>query len=191
VAAAAIYAMDLQCRGVADRLTPPMREIHYKLTSDDLVKAFRAHRRSSGLYFLLYFPPLGLVFLAMGIIALAMHWRLAEIPLVMGLFWLVGIPYLTNAHIFRALASHSKTNHTISVEATRYGLQIYARHADWHDKWSDFIAYLETPDLFLLYLDRRLYRPIPKRAFKTAAEVDEFRRLLVENIGTIRNRRRL
>ena len=142
--------------------------------------------RSGRLFYVFFFPPVGLVFLAIGILGLAMHWRFCEIPLTMGLFWFVVIPYMTNASLRSGLLKRPRISTTISITASDDGLQIYTHDDDGREKWTEFHAYVETSDFFLLYFDSKLYRPIPKRAFRTAAELDEFRKLVVEKIGTVR-----
>jgi hypothetical protein len=42
-------------------------------------------------------------------------------------------------------------------------------------RWSTFLRVRETPDLFLLYVQKQLAHPIPKRAFISAQEISAFR----------------
>jgi hypothetical protein len=163
-----------------------MREIQFKLTREDFVTAFKAHRRSSRLFYVFFFPPVGLIFLAIGVIGLALHLRFCELPLTMGLFLFVVIPYMTNTSLRSALLKRPRMSQTISITASDDGLQIYTHDDDGREKWTDYCAYIETADFFLLYFDSRLYRPIPKRAFRSPAELDEFRNLVVEKIGAVR-----
>jgi hypothetical protein len=163
-----------------------MRELQFKLTRDDLVDAFHAHRRTSRLFHVFFFPPLGIVFLAIGLIGLAAHWQFCMIPLCMGLFWIVGIPLITNITLRSALASRPRQSQTISITASADGLEIWTKDADGREKWSEYVAYIETPLLFLCYFTSRVYRPIPKRAFRSEADINEFRKLVIEKIGTVR-----
>jgi hypothetical protein len=42
-------------------------------------------------------------------------------------------------------------------------------------RWSTFVRVRETSDLFLLYVQKQLAHPIPKRAFASAQEISAFR----------------
>jgi hypothetical protein len=45
-------------------------------------------------------------------------------------------------------------------------------------RWSTFVRVRETPDLFLLYVQKQLAHPIPKRAFANAQEISAFREIV-------------
>jgi hypothetical protein len=49
-------------------------------------------------------------------------------------------------------------------------------------RWGIFIRWIEGPKVFLLYQTIDHYRVIPKRAFKSEEEIDEFRQMLIENV---------
>ncbi|HXN54012.1 MAG TPA: YcxB family protein [Candidatus Acidoferrum sp.] len=42
-------------------------------------------------------------------------------------------------------------------------------------RWSTFVRVREAPDLFLLYVQKQLAHPIPKRAYTSAQELSAFR----------------
>lgn len=45
-------------------------------------------------------------------------------------------------------------------------------------RWSTFVRVRETSDLFLMYVQKQLAHPIPKRAFTSAEEVSRFREIV-------------
>jgi hypothetical protein len=49
-------------------------------------------------------------------------------------------------------------------------------------KWNSFRRFIESPNLFLLYTSDYAFDIVPKRAFASPAQVDEFRRLLEQQI---------
>jgi hypothetical protein len=54
------------------------------------------------------------------------------------------------------------------------------------EEWAVYLAYLETPEQFLLYVAPQFWRIIPKRALGDSVAIEEFRKLLATKIGKIR-----
>lgn len=49
-------------------------------------------------------------------------------------------------------------------------------------RWGMFTRWLEGPRVFLLYQTENQYRVVPKRAFKSEDEIQEFRQMLIEKV---------
>jgi len=49
-------------------------------------------------------------------------------------------------------------------------------------QWTWFLGFVETPNLFILLVDKGRGIPLPKRAFKDEAQMEEFRKLCREKI---------
>jgi hypothetical protein len=70
---------------------------------------------------------------------------------------------------------------SITIEASDAGLHIRSVHADSKVAWPAYVAWGEYRTVFVILPQRRIYVPIPKRAF-TAEQQNEFRELLRRNI---------
>ena len=89
-----------------------------------------------------------------------------------------------NRNQFRAMWDADPTVHTPRT-LTPYaeGIAIADPFSQTHARWQAFVAFDETKDLFLLYVGRFMPYIIPKRAFPTQAEVDQFRALCQHSIS--------
>jgi len=63
------------------------------------------------------------------------------------------------------------------------GLHFRTRSMESHLTWDFFSRVLENGRLCLLVYGTRMYSVIPKRAFKSQADVDSFRSLVQESVG--------
>ena len=72
-----------------------------------------------------------------------------------------------------------------AAEATTQGLRIEDAHSTRQYKWSAFTKWRESDALFMLYLSDVTFQLIPKRALATPGQVEEFRRLLEQNVPSV------
>ncbi len=109
---------------------------------------------------------------------------LAMLGAVLGflVFWLAimwAAPRLSARRQFR----NTPTAHTpVTIDASDTGLHIQSVHADSKAAWSAYLAWCEYKSVFVILPQRRIYVPIPKRAF-TPEQLVEFRELLGRNIN--------
>ena len=50
------------------------------------------------------------------------------------------------------------------------------------DAWELYASFSETKHLFMLYLKPRMFRIVPKRAFSSAEQIDQFRSLIAQHL---------
>ena len=86
--------------------------------------------------------------------------------------WIYGFIWKQNAHM----------HHPIASEVTEAGLSLDTLSLSSQVNWQLFIKFMETPNLFVLYQSPQLFSIFPKRAFASAAQIDEFRSLLQTQI---------
>ncbi len=61
---------------------------------------------------------------------------------------------------------------------TEHDFQVHTEEEQHAYAWDDFWKAREVPGWFLLHQNERVYNYIPKRAFNSLAEIDEFRKFL-------------
>jgi hypothetical protein len=161
----------------------------YQLTPADYLEANRGHMRSSRVRYL--FLLIGIPNLAWAIYVLI--WRTqpissAGLPLAFGLFFTVGIPLLTRWNVQAMFRKQPNLGHPVSIQINPDGLGMRSDRFTGENKWSCYVGYVETPNLFMLYQGPRLFHAIPKRIFSDKAEVDEFRKLVDANVKKVQSR---
>jgi hypothetical protein len=62
------------------------------------------------------------------------------------------------------------------------GVQSKNANGEYSVSWSDFIRWKENDRLYLLYLSDIMFSMVPKRAFDSEADMDDFRNHLVKGI---------
>ena len=75
---------------------------------------------------------------------------------------------------------------TYHLTLDRTGLHFRTRSMESHLEWGFFSRVLENGRLCLLVYGTRMYSVIPKRAFKSQAELDSFRSLVHGSVGKSR-----
>jgi YcxB-like protein len=81
-------------------------------------------------------------------------------------------------------AMRAKRKHYLAPQQIYFseqGLHLQDSATVARNAWTEFVGYLESDHIFLLYYNPRLYRIIPRRAFE--GREAEFRRLLEANLG--------
>jgi hypothetical protein len=74
----------------------------------------------------------------------------------------------------------------MNVEITQENLNIKGESFECTLKWKVYIKFMETPKSFMLYQSKNMFNLIPKRAFDSDEQIEEFRELLRAKIGTPR-----
>ena len=79
------------------------------------------------------------------------------------------------------LARLDLSHHLVLRLATKFG--------EAKSDWSGYRSYLETRELFLIFLadNPRFFLFVPKRAFDSAQELDDFRQILAVNLEQSRS----
>ena len=163
-------------------------ELTYDLTQKDFYDSFMAHRRRSPVLKWSFRLLFALIFLlpAIGVVALATapQTKLATvIPLfALAAFWAIviwGIPWWSARSQFlqQPAAQGSKT-----MTLDQSGIHWRWKSGQADVEWTNFIRFLESETVFLLYTSPACFNIIPKRAF-TPGQTESFRDLLQGKLG--------
>ncbi len=69
----------------------------------------------------------------------------------------------------------------ISVQVDDLGTRFVYVTGDSNTQWAGYIRFIETPNLFVLYVSKAMFRQIPKRALSTE-QLSQLRELLRQRI---------
>jgi hypothetical protein len=170
-------------------------ELTYDLTQRDFYDSFMAHRRRTPALMWSFRLLFGLTFIfpVIGVAVLATD-RQAEVVTVAPLFALAAfwaifiwvIPWWSARSQFwqQPAAQGSKT---MTLDGS--GIHWRWRNGQAHIEWTNFIRFLESKTVFLLYTSPACFNIVPKRAF-APDQTDSFRSLLEEKLGAASRPRR-
>ena len=161
----------------------PELSLTYHITQEDFVAAQRAHQRrnlSGRVQFRLGMFLFGL-FLLMALFSVIFTphvWMNYTLPLVLAAAYLYlyyfahRLAYRKNAGLFSDIA----------VDVSSDGIHIITPHSESTVPWSRYQKWVESKDVFLLYVGQRTFNIIPKRVL-TAEQRDLLRTMLIGNVG--------
>lgn len=163
-------------------------ELTYDLTQKDFYDAFVAHGERS--VFLKWGRRLrlGFIFLftlitPIGLLTLAKDHQIRFVSVVPLLaFWAIsiwGLPWWSGRTQFLKQAAQGFRTMTLDGSGIHWRWQ--GGQADV--EWTNFVRFLESKTLFLLYASPSCYNIVPKRAFAPGG-TESFRELLQEKLGT-------
>jgi hypothetical protein len=69
-----------------------------------------------------------------------------------------------------------------TVEVHETGFESENSYGSSRGEWSDFVGYKENKDYFIIYQSDVMYNIIPKRAFNDSEELEEFRKILTNEV---------
>ena len=169
-------------------------QIEYRLTLKDYQEANQTHYESLRFwYFLNWIFSILLILLGILSILLLSQKIGVLVSFLLGCFWLfMGVfvnPYLNlyqRYFVSRTWKSYQALKEAMNVDITQEGLNIKGESFECTSKWKIYTKFMETPKLFMLYQSKNLFNLIPKRAFNSDEEIEEFRELLRTKIGTPR-----
>jgi hypothetical protein len=96
---------------------------------------------------------------------------------------IVGALILAPRFAVRSLQNTPFYQGKVRVQADDSGTRFVYATGDSNTQWSGYIRFLETRNLFLLYVSKVMFRPIPKRALSTG-QVSELREMLEKKIAS-------
>lgn len=104
-----------------------------------------------------------------------------------GLFCLalIGMVVLLPRLAIRSLRNTPFYKDKVRVHVDDCGTRFIYASGDSNTQWSGYIRFQETNNLFLLYVSKPMFRPIPKRALSDE-QVSEFREMLQNKIASPR-----
>ncbi len=160
----------------------PELSLTYHITQDDFVAAQRAHQRrnlSGRVQFAIGMSLFGLFILmaVFSVIFTPRVWLNYTLPLVIAAAYLYiyffahRIAYRRNAEMFSDIA----------VNVGSEGVHIMTPNSESTVPWSRYRFWIESSNVFLLYVGERTFNIIPKRVLEPAQQ-EELRRLLQDNV---------
>ena len=164
--------------------------LEYRLSLKDYQEANQAHYKSQRFWYFLIWG-LSLLMILLGIVyTFASFITLGFIgSLIKGTFSLfIGIFFCPYFNLFqgyfitRAWRSQPSLREAMNLNITQEGLDCKAETYESKVQWQIFVKFLETKNVFMLYQAEALFNIIPKRAFNSDEEIEEFREILSAKI---------
>jgi hypothetical protein len=100
-------------------------------------------------------------------------------------WWFVFRPRFFKSAAKKALVNNPTFGNLRQVMATEECLTISEPTASFNMAWTHFILFGETENLFVLMASRDVGFPIPKRAFVSPDQMNEFRTFARDHIGNV------
>jgi hypothetical protein len=151
-------------------------DIQYECTLSDYAEVQKSHFRKSIGYYVVVIG--GALCLVAGVLLAALTQIYLAVPLLcLSAFWL-GFAFLyLPFKVTRDFQKSPNFARKCFLRADDEGLRSESNVSQGQIKWSAFVRYSETPNLFILFLGPRMFQVIPKRAFLPEQSA-EFRELL-------------
>jgi uncharacterized membrane protein len=96
-------------------------------------------------------------------------------------FYLLDCGFALRRYFRRLYQKDHRYKHDFTAEISDQGIYIITPFSDAHMKWNSFVRYLESTDIFMVFIAQWNFIIVPKRAF-APGEADQFRVLLQRNI---------
>ncbi len=84
----------------------------------------------------------------------------------------------------RSFFQRKDLQHEISMTVTSAGIEARTEQGYSVKPWSDYLKWKEGKGVFLLYLSDHLFQIVPKHFFAARGDIDAFRDLIRQSIGT-------
>ena len=156
---------------------PPIQPVAvqgtYLLTEKDLYEAQLRHKG----WLATAIRIVGFILVAVGTVSIVHRDWTGLFVFIWGLFLLFQLRLSMKNSFKKNFAGQSET----TMSASDSGLDFINSKLDSSLKWSAYVAYAESANLFLLYTQANIFNLIPKRAL-TADGVDDFRALLQRHV---------
>lgn len=105
---------------------------------------------------------------------------LVIIGFVVGLFFIY-CGFALRRYFRRSYEEDPRFKHEFTAEISDEGIEIVTAFSESKMKWLSFVRFLESDEIFMLFLAQWLFLIFPKSAF-AAGEADQFRTLLQQNV---------
>ena len=161
---------------------PTAITLHFQLTPQDYVRANWDFYRSSRVMWIIWIW-LGPCMFAAGIYRFfAETGHPLTFPLFIGAIMLIFMPWslfvLPRSAFRKQPAMAAPQSIAVGPDGVTFDSPLF-RGAD---AWELYASFSETKHLFMLYLKPRMFRIVPKRAFSSAEQIDQFRSLIAQHI---------
>jgi len=96
-------------------------------------------------------------------------------------FYFVYCGFALRQYFRRPYQKDQRFKHDFSAEISDQGIHVVTPFSDTQMKWSGFVRFLESENIFLVFIAQWNFLVLPKRAF-TPGEAEKFRVTLQRNI---------
>jgi hypothetical protein len=151
-------------------------KLEYQLTLNDYLEASQGQLKSRS--FLLWI--FSILFFFMGLLFIMSNpadWT-NYCFFVVGIFYIPLIKLNQRYQLTRIWKSQPSIREPITCEFNEEGIIFKTSSVESNVKWQFYIKFLETKKLFMLYQSHHLFNILPKRAFMSNEQLDQFRELL-------------
>jgi len=97
-------------------------------------------------------------------------------------FYLLYCGFALRRYFRRLYQNDHRFKHDFTAEISDQGIHVTTPFSEGLLKWNSFIRFLESEDIFMVFIAQWNFIIFPKRAF-TPGEADEFRAVLQRNIA--------
>ena len=98
--------------------------------------------------------------------------------LALGIFLNPALNLLQRYMIYKNWKSNPSIREPVNLEVSEEGINSQGATFQSAIKWQIFTKFLESKNLFILYQSNNLFNMIPKRAFSSDEQIEQFRDLL-------------
>ncbi len=153
-------------------------EIDYQCTLSDFLEV--ARQRKSFLYY--FYWVVGVFFLFTGFLSLITGGSSQDVRMFViagvALAWPLIVRPISLRRHFRTIPNFALKQRLFAGEE---GLRTTSDAGRSENNWSAYTDFLETKNLFVLYMGQGMFEVVPKRAF-SPHELDQFRELLARHL---------
>ncbi len=160
--------------------------LEYRINAQDYQEAYRANYRSQQMSYVALYVLSGLIIL-MGLLYIVLPKADRFIDLLLGT-GLIGlgiclIPDLYYRFFFVSFwRSPPYVREAVMLQVNPEGMVYYSDSVQATLKWHVYTHFVETRNLFLVYLSPQMYGVLPKRAFNDSTQMAQFRSLLRQTL---------
>jgi YcxB-like protein len=166
--------------------------LEYRINAQDYQEAYRANYRSQQIsYIALYVLSIVLVLIGLLYVVSPKEDGLIDLLLGTGLFGLgvCLIPDLYYRFFFVSFwRSPPYVREAVVLQVNPEGMVYHSDSVQATLKWHVYTHFVETRNLFLVYLSPQLYGVLPKRAFNDSTQMAQFRSLLRQTLDREQSR---
>jgi len=161
---------------------PPIIHLQFQLTPQDYVRANWVSYRSARLMWVIW------IFLGPFMLLAGIYRYFDEVghpltfPLFLGWIFMIIFPLTLIISPRTAFKKQPSLAAPQTFTASSDGIIVKSPLFSGNDAWSMYVSFVESKDMFLLYLSPRMFRMIPKRAFQSDEQMQEFRRLVAQHV---------
>ena len=166
-------------------------KILYRITEQDYLEAHSLFAANEPVYRRLsrrFMPWIGAILLVTQLTYLAIvpdaNRVTAALGSAIGVYFLY-CGFALRRYFRRSYRKDRRFQHDFTTDISEDGIHIAMPTAEAQLKWGNFIRFLESDDIFMLFHSDLIFNILPKRAF-AADEIDQFRELLRRKIAPMK-----